>query len=603
MAAPSSIVRDLLDRAGTDRAAGRGESAARLYDEAVTRCRAADDLDGWTEAVLGAASVYLFGAEPGKLPAQLYDVLARTTDAADRARLGAALARCWAYAGHANRAVQFADAAVVDAQRVGAPELIADCLDSALAAHWGPDELDVRRTLATQLDDVAAHVLAPETRLQAHLWGLQVACETLDIQSIHRQMRALESLGDESPRALFFAASRRHMLDLLRGRTDTTARLTTVAARAAEQASLADAWLVLKAMTFYSAAQSGDTAACAAGAADAEAFALTEGATGVCAEAAFLWVCAGQLDRARALVHTFHSPVLDELPRDVNWLLTLQCALEAALAVGDFDVIATASRLLTPYEGRTVINAGAVMFHGVTDDTLSRAAAVLGDPDTASRLRTSALRTYERLGAQWWRDRLKAWQPAAEPDVSRGPRTMHLHPTAGGLWLIGPEHAAVPVTELRGFSYLRELLRRPQQPVAALDLVGAGKGVAAESGLGELLDKRALSEYRRRLRALDHELAEAEEWSDIGRVDSIRSERDALLNELARATGLNGRVRTTGSSQERARVAVQKAITAATNRIATIDEPLVQHLRATIRTGLTCVYEPDGHDTVNWVLD
>ena len=106
-------------------------------------------------------------------------------------------------------------------------------------------------------------------------------------------MRALERLGEESPRAQFFAASRRLMLDLLRGRTDTAARLTSLAAAAAEQASLADAWMVLKAMQGYAAAQSGDTAACAAGAAECEAFALAEGATAVCAEAAFLWTCAG----------------------------------------------------------------------------------------------------------------------------------------------------------------------------------------------------------------------------------------------------------------------------------------------------------------------
>src|SRR5690348_2808355 len=91
----SSTVRDLLDRADAARAAGRGDSAARLYDEAATRSRDADDLRGWTEAVLGAARVQLFGAEPGKLPAQLYDVLVRTTDDAMRARLAAALTRCW----------------------------------------------------------------------------------------------------------------------------------------------------------------------------------------------------------------------------------------------------------------------------------------------------------------------------------------------------------------------------------------------------------------------------------------------------------------------------------------------------------------------------
>jgi hypothetical protein len=53
----SSTVRDLLGQAGTARAAGRGETAARLYDEAAVRCQADGDLDGWTQAVLGAASV------------------------------------------------------------------------------------------------------------------------------------------------------------------------------------------------------------------------------------------------------------------------------------------------------------------------------------------------------------------------------------------------------------------------------------------------------------------------------------------------------------------------------------------------------------------
>ncbi|MDX6258292.1 MAG: hypothetical protein QOJ11_4626 [Frankiales bacterium] len=597
----SSTVRDLLDRAGAARAAGRGGTAARLYDEAAAHCRGEDDLEGWTESVLGAASVYVFGSEPGKLPAQLYDVLARTTDDTARARLAAALARCWAYAGQPARGVRFADEAVERAQRIGTPELVADCLDAALAAHWGPDELDVRRSLATRLDDVAAHVLDPDTRLQAHLWGLQVACEALDLQAMHRQMRALELLGEESARALFFAASRRMMLDLLRGRTDTSAQLTSMAAVAAEQASLADAWMVLKAMEAYAAVQSGDTGTCAAGAAACEAFALAEGATAVCSEAAFLWVCSGRLDRARSLVHTFHGRVLDELPRDVNWLLTLQCVLEAALAVADVEVVEAAARLLTPYSGRAVFNAGAVMFHGVTDDTLSRAAALLGDPDQADRLRARALATYERLGARWWRDRLASSRPP--DDVSGERRRVHLHPAPGDLWLVGPDQAAVPLRALRGFGYLRELVRRPGQPVGALDLVGAGTGVAVQPGLGEVLDRRALAAYRQRLRDLDDELTEAEGWSDAGRLQAVRTERDALLSELGRATGLGGRARTTGSSEERARVAVKKAISAAIDRVASIDAPLARHLRSGIHTGLTCSYQPDPADSVDWVLD
>ncbi|GAA4361244.1 hypothetical protein [Angustibacter luteus] len=603
MAIRATVVTDLLDRADAERAAGRGETAAGLYDQAVAAARADDDLPGWTRAVLGAASLYVFGAEPGKIPAQLYDVLARTEADADRARLAAALARCWGYAGHPERGAPFASEAVQRAERDGAADLLADCLDAALAVHWGPDELDVRQAMVARLDEVAAHVLEPDVRLQAHLWGLQVACEVLEMQAVHRHLRALERLGEESPRALFFAASRRLMLDLLRGRTDTAPQLTKVASAAGEQAGLADAWLVLKAMEAYSAAQSGDSRTCAAAAAEGEAFALAEGVPAVCAEMAYLWVCADRLDRAQALVHTFRGAVLADLPRDVNWLLTLQCVLEAALAVDDDEVVETAAGLLAPYEGRAVMNAGAVMFHGLTDDTLARAAARRGDHQVADRLRANALATYDRVGAQWWRDRLASWSPPERPAPSLGVRPVHLHPERGGLWRIGPDDAAVTLRPLRGFGYLRELVRRPHQPVSALDLVGAGTGVVVESGLGEVADPQAIAAYRERLRELEGELAEAAEWADLGRAEVARRERDALLDEVARSTGLHGRARTTGSSQERARVAVQKAITVAVERIGSVDERLGQHLRGSIRTGLQCTYEPRDDDQVGWILD
>jgi hypothetical protein len=596
-----AVLDDLFDRADDARAAGRRDEAARLYDECATRCRALDDLEGWTRAVLGSASVYVFGAQPGKLPAQLHDVLVRTTRDEPRARVAAALARCWAYAGQPARAVPFADEAVTRAERVGAPALIADCLDAALAAHWGPDDLEARRALAARLDEVAAHVVEPEARLQAHLWGLQVACEVLDLQTMHRQLRALELLGDESPRALFFAASRRLMLDLLRGRTDTTAQLVEVATVAAERADLADAWMVLEAMGSYAAAVSGDRARCAAGAARAEDFALAQGFTAVSAEAAFLWACAGELGRAGALVHTFHPPVLEELPRDVNWLMTLQCVLEAALAVRDEVVTADATRLLTPYAGRAVVNAGAVMFHGVTDDTLSRAVA-LADPETASQLRARALATYERIGAQWWRNRLLASAPEPPSEKVRS-RRAHLRRLPSGLWEIGTEPATAVVPDLRGLAHLRDLVRRPGEPVPALDLVAAGQPVLLEGGLGEAADRQALAAYRARLVALDEELAEAEDWADAGRIAAARAERDSLLDEIARATGLHGRPRTGGSSQERARIAVRKAITTALDRVAASDPEFAEHLRASVHTGLSCSYDPAPGSNVEWVVD
>ncbi|MFI5613647.1 hypothetical protein [Amycolatopsis sp. NPDC051903] len=601
MASGPPTLSELLDRADAARAAGRGDEAARLYDTALTRGRRADDLPAWTRAALGAASVYTFGTEPGRLPAELHDVLARTTGDPGRARLAAALARCWAYAGQAARARRFADEATRCAERTGEPELLADCLDAALATRWGPDDLAARAELATRLDEVTAHVADPDTRLRAHLWGLQVACENLAVPAIHWHLRALERLGEQSPRARFFALSRRLMLDLLHGRTDTAGQLIEAAGAAARRAELADAWMVVEAMKGYAALHAGDTEACAAIAEECEAFALAEGATTVVAESAYLWLGAGRPDRARAVAQLFHGHVLDELPRDVNWLLTLQCVLEVALAVDDRDLIATAGRLLTPYAGRAVFNAGAVMFHGLTDDTLARAAAVGHDPDTAARLRERALTGYERLGATWWRHRLLAWTPPG-PAAGNHVRT-HLHPAADGLWLIGAEPGAVPVRPLRGYRYLRELLARPGRPVSCLDLVAAGQPVLDQPAPGEVLDRPALQAYRRRLRDLEEELTQAEDWADTARAGALRAERDALVHELSTATGLGGRPRTGGSSRERARVAATKAISAAIARITTLDQPLGRHLRATVHTGSECSYRPDSGDHREWILD
>jgi len=600
VATPAVGVADLLAHADAERDAGRGADAARLYEQAAVAARAADDHGAWVAAALGAASVQVFGTEPGRLPSLLYDVLARTTDDAQRSRLAAALARCWVYAGETSRAAPFSDEAVHRAHLADDPAVLADALDAALAAHWGPDELDVRRELTRELDEIAAHVTEPEARLQAHLWGLHVACEALDIQAMHRQMRALELLGEESPRAQFFAASRRLMLDLLRGRTDTSEQLIALATDAGDRALLPDAWMVVAMLDGYAGIHSNDPGRIAPVAARVEEFAIAEGVTVAYAEVAFCWLEAGEPERAHALVRTFGGGVLETVPRDQNWLLTLQLVLEVALAVGDKDLVGTAADMLGPYDGRAVVNTGAVMFHGTTDDTLSRAYALLGRNEEAQVLRARALATYERVGAQWWRRRLEAAPaPAAVvPAAADGPT--YLHPSTGGLWLVGAN--ATPVAGLRGFGYLRELVSRPDQQLSALDLVGSQGAVVEESGTGELADRQALAAYRQRLADLDAEIAEAEDWADAGRLSAAREERDALLDELGRVAGLGGRARTSGSSQERARVAVRKAISAAITRVETVDAALAHHLRTCIATGLTCTYQPEPGSSRTWVL-
>ena len=114
---------------------------------------------------------------------------------------------------------------------------------------------------------------------------------------------------------------------------------------------------------------------------------------------------------------------------------------------------------------------------------------------------------------------------------------------------------------------------------------------------------RALTAYRRRLAELDAELDQARAWSDPARADRLAEGRQALLAEIARATGMGGRPRRSGAAWERARVAVRKVIATAVGRIEEVDPAVARLLRDTVSTGGTCRYEPDPARPVRWVLD
>jgi hypothetical protein len=556
------------------------------------------EVDPRTQAALDLAGTYVFGTEPGRIPAVLFAAYDASAADLDRALLGAELARCWVYARERNRAVPFAVAAVKHAEAAGDPAVLADALDAALATHWGPDELEVRVDLAGKLADVAAHLGDAEARLKAHLWLLTVAAETLDVSELNRQVRALERLGEESRKALFFAAARRLMLDLMRGRADTISSLLALARETAN--ALPDGDMVVTALTAYVAVQAGDRSDDVVTVArGGEALAEQEGIREVVAELAWIYLGLGLPDDARRLGSTFDQPVLSGLPRDHNYLLILQLLLDVALATGLDEMVQTITPLLLPYAGRAVINAGAVMFHGVTDDTLARACERLGDAERAAALREKALATYRRIGATWWRERLEANAPTTselEPSTA-----MTLRPGPPGVWFVGrgSEESAIPAR--RGLEHLHVLLTRPGTEVPALRLAGGAETVE-QAGLGEVVDAQALTAYRRRLAEIDTELDGADVSGDAARGAKLTVERDALLAEVSAATGLGGRPRTAGSGAERARVTVRKAIATALDAIHSADPVVARHLTTHVRTGLRCSYQPDPDVLVEWRL-
>ncbi|HWM96048.1 MAG TPA: ATPase, partial [Streptosporangiaceae bacterium] len=138
----------------------------------------------------------------------------------------------------------------------------------------------------------------------------------------------------------------------------------------------------------------------------------------------------------------------------------------------------------------------------------------------------------------------------------------------------------------------------PGREVAAADLVTGTAQPVQAFGADPVLDERARAEYRARLAELDDELAQADAHHDIERSARLAAERDALIDELARATGLGGRRRRLGDAAERARTTVTARIRDTIGRIERAHPELGRHLRASIVTGTRCAYRPA--ETVRW---
>jgi AAA ATPase domain len=154
----------------------------------------------------------------------------------------------------------------------------------------------------------------------------------------------------------------------------------------------------------------------------------------------------------------------------------------------------------------------------------------------------------------------------------------------------------VRLKDSRGIRLLARLVAAPGEDVHVLELAappaGSGNELTDGGDAGDCLDEEARRAYRTRMQDLRESIAEAEGFSDNGRLEAARAELELLSIELSRAVGLGGRVRRVGSASERARVAVQRRIRDAISRVQDVAPPLGEHLARAVYTGLLCSYRP-----------
>jgi hypothetical protein len=429
---------------------------------------------------------------------------------------------------------------------------------------------------------------------------------------MHRQLSALDLLADETGSSLarYFAMTRRAMHATLVGDLGRARELVEAAYALGTEIGVSDAFAVYHEQRAEIARHADDVGFLAGEAPLAEEYGVRHGIESVIAGAAVLALQAGDTERAARLVLQVAGGGFGQVPYDVDWLLTVSKTTEAAAGLGLTDIARAGMALMAPYAGRCVVNAGAVVCAGVVEDYLWRAAVLSADP-RADAWRSAAEAAYRRLDAPWWRRRVPApydvnrGVPAAAPGPAAR-RTVEIRQLPGrSVWSVGLAGQARLLPDMKGLHYLRALLQRPGVEITALEMSAmvAGHGTAlAEPDAGERLDRRALTAYRSRLRDIDEELDEARSWNDQARAERIEAEREALLRELAGATGLGGRARSLGGTAERARVAVRKAIAAALDRVDAEDPATARLLRRTMHTGSVCRYEQDPDTPVDWLL-
>jgi non-specific serine/threonine protein kinase len=164
-------------------------------------------------------------------------------------------------------------------------------------------------------------------------------------------------------------------------------------------------------------------------------------------------------------------------------------------------------------------------------------------------------------------------------------------------------------------SYVSQLLANPGRPFPARELaepqIANGNRAASIDAVhtsadlgdaGVILDAKARGQYRRRIAELREEVAEAVRINDTSHATLLRSEMEALRDQLAAAVGLGGRSRKAASHTERARLMVTKAIKAAIAKIRASDASMGRYLATSIKTGNYCAYDPDPVHPITWQL-
>jgi hypothetical protein len=649
-----------LDLGVEQQRAGELALSRRTFEDVVAVARDLDDAELLARAALGLHGLGIARRQPGDEHIHLIDeARSRLVGAVPPpdtrlvVRLLAAASRAGIHQTRFQRAaVDLSARAVELARRSGDDDALGWSLLARHDAVWEPGTAKERAELAEEMAGVARRAGARELELQASLLRTTALLEQGDPRAL-TEHEAFVALTDRSHllRFRFLALSRQGTTAMLTGHFEQARAFIDDAFALGERLGEADRDGVWRGQRWGLAMLRGDldeaSAIVDSYRAEADPWGIVLGAS-VAAQR-------GDPELAGHLLPDI-TCLREQLPRwFASMLLTVQA--EVAAATREPHRCATARAQLAPLVDTWAVVAANVLVHGpmiywsalldaaerdwngaIAGFTAARRAAdqfgarpwsVMArtrlaealiargrpaDAHTASVLLTEAeheagelgmVSTVERAREARGRtaDRSIMARPAGAPPTSGVFRPAGVFRLDEDVWTLAFAGRTIHMPDAKGLRDLHTLLGQPGTGVSVfllLDPCQGGLAAARRVGADRVLDERARAHYRERLADLDGQIDRALARHEDDRAAEFDYEREALISELRRATGLAGRARRLGDECERARKTVTARIRDSLRRLDQRHPELARHLRATISTGFTCRYQPAGD--ITWTL-
>lgn len=555
---------------------------------------------------------------------------AATDDSAlARAMIGRSLALYWStqegvvdqpWALVAQRRIDDLHGALDLARRVGDTTLTAEALLGVLYGTWGPDEMLDRGPIIDELSQLRSAATDDEVRLRSIEWEV---LRHLDVSDLDAARRSIDEFRRAAAATDLLSFRRRELLwrgclAMLDGNIDESLRInqdaiSSTADVAGSPFSFQNVAITL-AIERYLRRGLGDIIDALRSIQASSKRVAPNWDTGL----AFALSEMGEVEEATALFEQLAADRFTRVPRDLNWLVTMQLLGLIALTIDADEHGPVLIELLAPFAHLDGIHGSGYASYGPVGRVLGSLMARWGDADDAERVFESVLST--RSPGPWtaltWLDRarsrrrrrpadaladarrasvelgrfeLDAWAESARALVEELAAEGLGGPVAilrDRMWTLRHPAGVATVAASVGLDQLSWLLSHAGESVDVADLDRSfddslERAASAESAL----DHDARTQYRRRLTELET-LPEPS--------DAERFEADFLRRELSGAT----HVVSNSVELERLRVRVTKAIRRAIDHVGQASPELAIHLRTSVETGRTCAYQPS--DGKSW---